>query len=220
MLEQYVYNKITEDPTLQALLLASGQPKSGGVISGFGTLINAGSGYINGSIVPITGGSGHGATTLIEADENGVILNIYIQDGGVFFVDGETVNIGDGEGQANIQASEIIGGVADYFLYPDVIPRGVDGFDQAVTFTTILTTDVFPASRSSNVQFNIFSKKHSDAVAVCQALSDLFNEDNNNKDEDSKVEVVFSMRKSESDLGFNYDDNLFQREATYYFKLR
>jgi len=109
-------------------------------------------------------------------------------------------------------------GSDDFYLYPGVIPRGIEDFEVAVTFTTIITTDVYPASKSVNVQFNIFGKKHADVAEVAQALSDLFNEDNNNSD--TGVDVVFSIRKSESDLGFNFDDNLYQREATYYFKLR
>lgn len=109
-------------------------------------------------------------------------------------------------------------GSDDFFLYPLVIPRGVDVFDRAVTFTTILKTDVYPASKSSNIQFNIFAKKHADVVAVSEALSNLFNEDNNNSN--NGVDIVFSIRKSESDLDFNFDDGLYQREATYYFKIR
>lgn len=108
-------------------------------------------------------------------------------------------------------------GSDDYNLYPGVIPRGID-FDRAVTFTLLITTDVYPASKSMTVQFNIFAKKHSEIVEIAQALEDLFNESNNQSDDN--VDVVFSLRRSESDLGFNYDDGLYQREATYYFKLR
>lgn len=103
-------------------------------------------------------------------------------------------------------------------LYPSVVPRGVDTFDNAVTFTTISVVDVYPASKSVNVQFNIFSKEHIKSAQIAQALSDLFNEDNHQKD--GGVDMVFSIRKSESDLGFNFDTNIFQRETTYYFKLR
>lgn len=102
-------------------------------------------------------------------------------------------------------------------LYPAVIPRGVD-FDNAVTFSTIITTDVYPASKSVQVQFNIFTKEHIKAVQVAQALSDLFNEDNHQSS--GGVDMVFSIRKSEADIGFNYDTNIYQREATYYFKIR
>lgn len=102
-------------------------------------------------------------------------------------------------------------------LYPTVVPRGVD-FDNAMTFTTIGMTDVYPASKSADVQFNIFTKEHIKSVEVAQALSNLFNEDNNQSS--GGVDVVFSIRQSESDLGFNFDTNIYQREATYYFKIR
>lgn len=102
-------------------------------------------------------------------------------------------------------------------LYPTVVPRGVD-FDNAMTFTTISIVDVYPASKSVNVQFNIFAKEHIKSVQIADALSNLFNEDNHQKD--GGVDMVFSIRKSESDLGFNFDTNIYQREATYYFKIR
>jgi hypothetical protein len=108
-------------------------------------------------------------------------------------------------------------GSDDFYLYPNVIPRSLM-IDVAVTFTTIITTDVFPASKSVQVQFNIFAKSHSKVVEIANALSDLFNEDNNNSSDG--VGVVFSIRKSESDIGFDFDDELYQREATYYFKIR
>lgn len=110
-------------------------------------------------------------------------------------------------------------GSDDFYLYPNVVPRSLM-IDVAVTFTTIITTDVYPASKSVQVQFNIFAKSHSKTVEIAQALSDLFNESNNQYDEDSKVGVVFSFRKSESDIGFDFDDDTYQREATYYFKIR
>lgn len=109
-------------------------------------------------------------------------------------------------------------GSDDYHIYPGVIPRGINDFTGAVTFTLLITTDVYPASKSVTVQFNIFTQTHSNAVAICQALEDLFNESNNQTD--GSLDIVFSQRKSESDLGFDFDDSLYQREATYYFKLR
>lgn len=102
-------------------------------------------------------------------------------------------------------------------LYPGVIPRDIE-FDEAVTFTLITTNDGFPVIHSRNIQFNIFGKSHQAVATIAQALSDLFN-DNNNQTSDG-VEVVYSIRASESDLGYNFDDGLYQREATYYFKLR
>jgi len=110
-------------------------------------------------------------------------------------------------------------GSDDFYLYPNVVPRSLM-INVAVTFTTIITTDVYPASKSVQVQFNIFAKSHAKTVEIAEALSDLFNESNNQYDEDSKVGVVFSIRKSESDIGFDFDDELYQREATYYFKIR
>jgi len=110
-------------------------------------------------------------------------------------------------------------GSDDFYLYPNVVPRSLM-VNVAVTFTTIITTDVYPASKSVQVQFNIFARSHAKTVEIAEALSDLFNESNNQYDEDSKVGVVFSIRKSESDIGFDFDDELYQREATYYFKIR
>lgn len=108
-------------------------------------------------------------------------------------------------------------GAGGYKLYPGVVPRGND-ITNAVTFTTIVTNDVYPKALSVTVQFSVFSKTHADSVLITRALANLFNEDN--RQSDAGVDVVFSIRKSESDLGFDYDDNLYQREATYYFKLR
>lgn len=108
-------------------------------------------------------------------------------------------------------------GSDDFNVYPMVVPRGVV-FDRAVTFTLLITTDVYPASKSVTVQFNIFAKTHTDTVTICEALSNLFNEDNNNSS--NGVDVVFSIRKAEADIAFNYDDGLWQRQATYYFKMR
>jgi hypothetical protein len=110
-------------------------------------------------------------------------------------------------------------GSDDFYLYPAVVPRGIENFDVAVTFTLITSTDVYPASKSVNIQFNIFGAVHADVAEVAQALEALFNEDNNQSDGD--VSVVYSQRVSESDLGKSLDNEaLYQREATYYFKLR
>lgn len=108
-------------------------------------------------------------------------------------------------------------GGGKYHIYPAVVPTGID-FAKGITFTLITSTDAFPIIKSVNIQFNIFALKHSDTVAIAKALSDLFNDDNNQKA--GGESVVYSIRSSESDLGYNFDDKLFQREATYYFKLR
>lgn len=110
-------------------------------------------------------------------------------------------------------------GSDDLHVYPAVVPREVQ-FDQAVTFTLIGTVDAFPAVNSVNVQFNIFAKTHAKTVEIAQALAALFNDDNNKKDDTADISIVYSIRQSESDLGFNFDDGLYQREATYYFKVR
>lgn len=108
-------------------------------------------------------------------------------------------------------------GNGGYLLYPNVVPR--EGtIEKAITFTTIATIDVYPAAESVNVQFNIFSKTHTEAAQITQALADIFNEDNNQTA--GGIQVVYSQRKSQSDLGKDRDDDLYQREATYYFKLR
>jgi hypothetical protein len=119
-------------------------------------------------------------------------------------------------GDTTLQSLLSAGG-GKYNLYPDVVPAGVV-FDRAVTFTVILTADVFPATESREVQFNIFTKKTSERNAIAQAIANLFNDDNNQTS--GGVNVVYSIRRSESDLGYNYDDKLYQREATYYFKIR
>lgn len=108
-------------------------------------------------------------------------------------------------------------GAGGYKLYPGVIPRDTE-VNNAITFTTIITTDIYPSVKSKTIQLNIFSTSHTNIGLIAKALSDLFNEDNNQSD--GGESVVFSIRKSESDLGKDYDDKLYQREATYYFKLR
>ena len=104
------------------------------------------------------------------------------------------------------------------FLFPSVIPREIEDFEKAVTFTLITTVDDYPTILSHNIQFSIFAKKHSDTVNIAKGLYNLFNEANNQKDGD--VKVVFSIRVSETDLGFDFDTYLYQRESTYYFKIR
>jgi hypothetical protein len=110
-------------------------------------------------------------------------------------------------------------GSDDFYLYPGVIPRGIEGFDVAVAFSVIFTSDVYPASKSVNVQFNIFGAIHANVAGVAKALEALFNEDHNQSS--GEVDVIYSQRVSESDLGKSLDDEaLYQREATYYFKIR
>lgn len=108
-------------------------------------------------------------------------------------------------------------GSGKYHLYPGVIPRGVT-FNQAVTFSQISSFDSYPNIKSVTVQFTIFAETHIKVVEVAQALYNLMNEDNIQTS--GGVEVVFSQRSSETDLGYDYDDKLYQREASYYFKLR
>ena len=108
-------------------------------------------------------------------------------------------------------------GGGDTHLYPAVVPRGVE-FERAVTFTLIGTYDEYPTINSVTVQFNIFAASHTETAQIAAAIEDLFNEDNRQQGGD--VDVIFSIRKSESDLGFDYDSKIYHREATYYFKLR
>jgi len=113
-------------------------------------------------------------------------------------------------------------GSDDFYLYPNVLPRGEDDFDVAIAFTLITTTDVYPASRSVNVQFNIFSASHAKTAETAKALFDLFNDMRyaESGGEDDTV-VIYSQRSSESDLGKPLDnEGLYQREATYFFKLK
>ncbi len=105
-------------------------------------------------------------------------------------------------------------------VYPTVVPRGVE-FDQAMTFTTIFTNDAFPNITSVNIQFNIFAKTHAKVGEISRGLKALFHQiENDSVEEVDDVNIVFATRFSESDLGFNFDDKLYQRESTYLFKLR
>lgn len=108
-------------------------------------------------------------------------------------------------------------GGGKYHLYAGIVPRGID-ITKAVTFTLITTVDAYPNIKSANIQFNIFAKTYTDTVTIAQALEAVFNGDNNKSD--GGVDMIFSIRKSESYIGHDYDDGLHQREATYYFKLR
>lgn len=119
-------------------------------------------------------------------------------------------------GDATLQGL-LTDGAGGFNVYPNVVPRGLL-FTKAITFTTILTTDVFPNANSVNVQFNIFAKTHSDLGTISGALSNLFNGDNNQLS--GGIDMIYSQRRSESDLGFNFDESIYQREATYYFKIR
>jgi len=109
-------------------------------------------------------------------------------------------------------------GNGGYNLYPLVVPRSLT-FTKAVTFTTVATNDVFPNVNSVTVQFNIFTKTHTDAVLISKAIANLFNGDNNQLDA-GNIAVVYSERASESDLGFDFDETIYHRESSYYFKIR
>lgn len=103
-------------------------------------------------------------------------------------------------------------------LYPGQVERGLI-FDRAVTFTLVNTGDAFPAIQSRYVQFNIFAKIHSETAEIANALANLFNQDNNNSNDE--VDVVFSIRQGENDLGRELDEEVyFQRQVTYKFILR
>lgn len=118
---------------------------------------------------------------------------------------------------ADSALTALLGSGDDIKLYPAVVPKG-ETIDKAVTFTLIGTTDRFPTYRAASVQFNIFAASHTDTVEIAQALAALFNGDMNHAS--GGEEVYFSIRVSESDLGFNFDDGIYQREATYSFKMR
>lgn len=118
-------------------------------------------------------------------------------------------------GNSALQSLLSAGG-GKYHLYPDVVPNTIT-FDRAVTFTLIITNDVFPAVESRTVQFNIFAKTAADRHAIGKALADIFNNDSLEKS--GGTGVIYSKRVSESSLGFSYDTKLYQGEATYYFKI-
>lgn len=111
----------------------------------------------------------------------------------------------------------LLGSGDNIALYPAVVPQGAT-VDKAVTFTLIGTTDRFPNVRAATIQFNIFAKSHTKTVEIAQALLALFNQDTNRAS--GGEEVYYSQRISESDLGHDYDTGIYQREATYSFKIR
>jgi len=119
-------------------------------------------------------------------------------------------------GDTTLQTLLSAGG-GKYHLYPLVVPRGLE-FDRAVTFTVINTGDAYPNIKSSNIQFNIFAKTHSDITSITEALSNLFNEDNHQVD--GGLSMIFSIRTSEFDIAYDYDTKTYQRQASYYFKIR
>lgn len=108
-------------------------------------------------------------------------------------------------------------GNGGYHLYPTVVPKTINT-DIAVTFSLISTVDAYPTVKSVQIQFNIFAPTHQEVVEMAQALNNLLNEDNHKSS--GGVNVIYSQRSSEADLGYNFDDKVFQRQATYYFKLR
>lgn len=119
-------------------------------------------------------------------------------------------------GDATLQAL-LTDGASGYNVFPNVVPRSLV-FDRAVTFTLISSNDVFPNATSKNVQFNIFAKTHADTVSIATALANVFNGDNNQVS--GGLFVIYSQRRSESDLAYDFDTSIYHREATYYFKTR
>jgi len=103
-----------------------------------------------------------------------------------------------------------------YHLYPSVVPEAIN-IETAVAFELINTTDTFPKSTTRRVQFNIFAEKHTKTVEVANALHDRLQYDRLRTF--GGVSVVRSQRSDESGLGYDYDIDLYQREATYDFKL-
>ena len=76
-----------------------------GIINGFSSITNAGSLYTPGVYpeVPLTGGNGSNATATITVGSSGAVTNITLNDGGVFYVMGDTLSfssssIGSGTG--------------------------------------------------------------------------------------------------------------------------
>ena len=69
----------------------------------------------------------------------------------------------------------ITDGAGGYRLYPDVVPRGTT-IENAITFTNIITTDVYPAVESRTIQFNIFSQNNSalEAGNLLESLKTMF----------------------------------------------
>ena len=108
-------------------------------------------------------------------------------------------------------------GAGGYNVFPTAVPRELSA-NKMLTFTSISSFDRYPNIKSVNVQFNVFATVHLDAVAICTALANIFNEDNNHTS--GGINVVFSIRQSESDLGYDFDEKQYQRQATYYFKIR
>lgn len=102
-------------------------------------------------------------------------------------------------------------------IYPSAVPTGIEA-DALLTFTVITTRDRFPNIEARSVQFGIFTKTHTAGNQIATALAALFND--NQRQTDDGVKVVYSIRESESDLGFDFDDKYYQREATYGFKMR
>lgn len=102
-------------------------------------------------------------------------------------------------------------------LYPVSIPRGIE-FNQAMTFFLVNSVNAYPTIKSVEIQFTFFSKTHEKINEMSQAIESEFNEDNNQSD--AGVNMVFSQKRSEFDLPYDFDEELYLRQASYYFKLR
>lgn len=113
-------------------------------------------------------------------------------------------------------AEDLSDGSGGYNLFPGAVPRGIDP-DKVITYSIIGTTDVYPALVSFDVQFSIFARTDTEAQAIAKLLGEVYNDSKNRVSGENAV--LYSIRRSQSDLPYDYNNKTYQIEATYYFKL-
>jgi hypothetical protein len=136
-------------------------------ISGIGTA-TGGSGYTNGTYfgVPLTGGSGSGATARIVV-AGGVVDSVTIQNPGVFYAVGNTLSC----------AASNIGGTGSGFSVPITGVSNADGttwlggnFDSALLNGTVLEAARFMKAEAD--QIALYSQLSSQALVLLKNLGD------------------------------------------------
>lgn len=136
-------------------------------ISGIGTA-TGGSGYTNGTYfgVPLTGGSGSGATARIVVS-GGAVTSVTLQNPGVFYAVGNTLSC----------AASNIGGTGSGFSVPITGVSNADGttwlggnFDSALLNGTVLEAARFMKAEAD--QIALYSQLSSQALVLLKNLGD------------------------------------------------
>jgi hypothetical protein len=139
-----------------------------GAITGLGT-VSGGSGYAQGVYfgVPLTGGSGSGATARITVSSAGVVTAAVLENPGVFYVVGDVLSCeASAIGSGGTSFSVPVGGVSN--------PAGTtwlgDNFDSALLNATVVEAARF--MKAEKEQMEMYAQLYGQSLALLKNLGD------------------------------------------------